>query len=200
MVEPTVGAYRLRHMTRLARPLVVGPLVAVVLAACSAGSMAPASPPASSPPVTGASPSTGASSGGGSGGGGGAVTPVPVQSGRPSIPAPSPIVVAPVAGLYNVRDIRATAVTLAASGGHLTASVFWWSGPAPCSVLAEVAVDRASDGIHLTVREGAQQLGVACPALAVYKTTTVDLGPATPGSTTVWALGVDQPATLVVAG
>lgn len=189
-------------MTRLHRSVLACLLPAVVLAACTAGSAAPSSPgpsspPTAPPPVASAPPAASAPAGPGGSQDGAVPHPTPP---RPPIPAPSPIVVEPVTGLHNVHDVRATSVMLASAGGRLTADLFWWSGPAPCSVLAEVGVDQSGDTFHLTVREGAQQLGVACPALAVYKTTSVDLGPAAPGTYTVWVVGVDQPVTTTVAG
>lgn len=114
------------------------------------------------------------------------------------MPSPSPTAVRPVSGLFNVHDVRATALQASVSNGSLVARVFWWSGPPPCSELSEVKVDQTGNTFTLTVREGAQQLGIACPALAMYKVTTVDLGPVSRGTYTVNALGVD-PGTVVVS-
>ena len=199
---------------RLVRTAVVVLLAALVAGACSGGSgtagsasAAPGSP--SSAPAS-ASP---APSGSGSSGGGGAVegnpgsgaTPVPVPPIGPgdsggTVPSPTPTRVHPVAGLLSIHDVRATGLRAAMSGDHLVAQVYWWSGPAPCSELAGVAVAHAGTTFTLTVREGAAQLGIACPALAMYKVTSVDLGAVSPGRYTVNALGVDVGAVVLYAG
>jgi hypothetical protein len=105
-----------------------------------------------------------------------------------------------VANLLNVHDVRATEVRAFTVGDHLMATVLWWSGPPPCSSLDEVKVDHAGTTFTLTVREGAEQLGIACPALAMFKQSTVDLGRVAAATYSVVAQGVDQPATVVYAG
>jgi len=87
------------------------------------------------------------------------------------------------------------------TGGHVRVTAVWWSGPAPCSELSEVKVDRAGNDFVLTVREGAAQMGIACPALAVHKQATVSLGVLPVGTYTVTALGIDTaPITVSVSG
>lgn len=178
------------------RRLAVVLLPALLLAACTAGPGAPpASVPASPAPSAATplpSPSTPSA----------APIGTPVTPGGPSGPiaVEPPITVQPVANLLNVHDVRAESVSATASGGRVTATVVWWSGPAPCSQLSEVHVTRAGSAFTLTVREGAAQLGVACPALAVHKQTTVDLGALPAGTYTVSATGVDTPASVSVPG
>lgn len=120
-----------------------------------------------------------------------------VNPGGPAV-IPSPSFVSPVPGLLNVHDVHASGVTARAERSHIIATVTWWSGPPPCTALSEVAVARSGSAFTLTVREGAQQLGVACPALAMAKATVVDLGAVAPGTYTVGATGVTTPATVVV--
>jgi hypothetical protein len=108
--------------------------------------------------------------------------------------------VTPVANLLGVHDIRAESVKASVTGGHVVATVAWWSGPSPCSDLSEVHVDRIGDAFTLTVREGAEQLGIACPALAMHKEAVVDLGVLPAGSYTVATTGVDAPVTVTVSG
>lgn len=218
-------ADRLAAVMRLARPAVAVLLVGIV-AACSGGaglagsaspqsSSAPASASASASgsasagPTSSAPASDGGRSGGGTGGSGAVggnpgsgASSAPVGPGESpgALPGPSPTEVQPVAGLLGVHDVRATTVQARVSSGHLIASVSWWSGPPPCSELSGVSAARTGSSFTLTVREGAAQLGVACPALAMAKATTVDLGPVTPGTYRVSALGVDVPAEVLYAG
>ncbi len=216
MREPDGVHDRLAAVMRPLRPLIALSLAGLLTAACSAGPGAPVSasaPAASAPPSASASASAGpspqASGNEGSGAVGGnpgsGVTPVPITPGGPAqsappVPSPSPTEAAPVAGLLNVHDMHASALRASVSNGHIIARVFWWSGPPPCSQLAEVRVDRAGSTFTLTVREGAQQLGVACPALAMYKVTTVDLGAVSHGTYTVNALGVEPGITVIYTG
>jgi hypothetical protein len=198
---------------RLARPLVAVVLAGSLFGACSGGAdisaalSAPASASASAEPSAPASaasgsaeltPSASASDTGSAVGGtpGAGITPVPIAPVGPGqspggLPGPSPTEVSRVAGLLGVHDVRATAVEADVSNGHLIAKVFWWSGPSPCSELAAVSVELAVRTFTLTVEEGAEHVGVACPALAMYKVTSVDLGPVVPGTYRVNALGVD---------
>jgi len=172
---------------------------------CTGTPGAPASSPATVPSAP-ASPAPSAESpSGGAVGGNPGVTPAPVVPGAPGasggpVPVPSAVAVQPISGLHDVHDVRATALTASAVIGRLSATVSWWSGPPPCSALAEVAVTRNGSSFALAVREGAQQLGVACPAMAMYKSTTVDLGSVAAGTYTVTVLGVDAPMTVTVTG
>jgi hypothetical protein len=193
-------------MTRRIGSLAIGLVLALLLAACTAAPAAPGlsgSPAASgSPSAPASSPSSAPTDAPGAVGGNPGVTPVPAPGGPGSSggfgPGPSPTEVQPVANLLNVHDVRATEVKASVSGTHLLATVQWWSGPSPCSVLAEVKVARSGNAFTLTVREGAQQLGIACPALATYKQTTVDLGPTSPGTYTVSATGADASVTIIL--
>ncbi|MFN8632005.1 MAG: hypothetical protein U0838_17310 [Chloroflexota bacterium] len=104
------------------------------------------------------------------------------------------------AGLKNVHDVAAERVTVDGSSGSILVTILWWSGPAPCSQLSTVNVDRkdspAGSAFTLTVREGAQEANVACPALATHKRTVVDLGPINDGDWTISVTGVDQPQSI----
>jgi len=194
-------------MTRRLGSLALGLAPALLLAACAGGPAAPRSPAASilpsATPVASASPvrSTPGADTTGSVGGNPGVTPNPITGPGGSgivIPAPSPTDVMPVANLKAVHDVRAGDLKVTTQDGHLMATILWWSGPPPCSALAEVKVAQTGTTFALSVREGALQLGVACPALAMSKRTTVDLGQVAPGTYTVSATGVDATVTIII--
>jgi len=209
--EPIAIDGRLAAVTPAARQIAALLLAALLVGACASGpagsssaasaSTTPSSASASAAPAPSVSDS-GEAVAGNPGSGDSSVPAPPLSSGGAGgpIPSPTPTEVHPVAGLLAVHDVRATRVHAAMSGERLVAQVFWWSGPPPCSELSEVATARTGDTFTLTIREGAVQLGVACPALAMYKVTTVDLGPVAPGTYTVDVLGVDVGATVLYAG
>ena len=203
---------RLAPMTHRLRSLALGLAPALLLVACTA---APAGPGSSgSPAASGsdssvvASPSAAPSDTPGAVGGNPGITPVPVPGGPSAsggaVPAPSPTEVQPVANLLNVHDIRAEAFTVDGSSGTIKVTIVWWSGPPPCSQLSDAAVARSDTptgtSFTLTVREGAEQVGVACPALAVHKQTRVDLGPIRDQDWTVAVVGVNQPQSIHMGG
>lgn len=130
------------------------------------------------------------------------VDPVPMPPGGPGspggVPMPSPSFVQPTPGLLSIHDVRAAGLSAVANAGHIQATVSWWSGPPPCSALAEVHVERSGNAFTLTIREGAVQLGIACPAMAMAKATVVDLGAVPAGTYTVGATGVHAPVQVVV--
>lgn len=197
-----------QQLVRLTGILLVAGLT---LGACTAGPGATSGPVTSSP-----SPSQGSSGGVETGPGSGVVggspgpsvshvpvDPVPMPPGGPGasgggVPMPSPGIVQPVAGLLNIHDVRAAGISATSAAGRIVATVSWWSGPPPCSALAEVHVDRAGNAFTLTIREGAVQLGIACPAMAMAKATVVDLGAVPAGTYTVAATGVDVPVTVTI--
>jgi hypothetical protein len=201
-------------MSRYQRLLVAATLSMLAAAACSAGSASPGATGSNAPPAAGptGSPAAGVS---GPVVGGPVVSPAPqspagTSQTRPSInpggpdasgiPVPSPLEVQPVGALPNAHDVKAGKVEAAMSGSHIIATLFWWSGPPPCTELSEVKADNAGATFTLTVREGSRNLGVACPAIATYKTTKVDLGPVMPGAYTVSAYGVDHPVSVTYTG
>jgi hypothetical protein len=128
------------------------------------------------------------------------VTSPPIAPGGGTIPEPQPTMVTPVQGLAGIRAVGASAIEASPSGRDVIVRLSWWSGPAPCSVLA--GVDSARDGatFTLTIREGAAQQGVACPEIAMFKATLVDLGPLDPGSYTIAAYGQAPPVRVTVTG
>ncbi len=166
------------------------PVPSVSPAPVATASPAPASPteaPSGSAGVVGGNPG---------------ITPIPVGPGSSIGPVPvqPPTDVTPVANLLNVHDVRAESVSTTATDGRVTVTLVWWSGPTPCSVLSEVHVARSGSAFTLTVREGSQQLGIACPAIAVHKQATVDLGDLPAGNYSMAATGVDTPVTVTVSG
>jgi hypothetical protein len=116
------------------------------------------------------------------------------------MPEPQPTMVTPVQGLSGVRAVGASDIEAHASGNEVMVKLSWWSGPAPCSVLAGVDVTRDGMTFTLTIREGAAQLGVACPEIAMLKATLVDLGPLDPGTYTITAHGQVPPVQVTVTG
>lgn len=202
-------------MNRSAQRFAAGPLPALavaglclVLAACTVAPGASAASPGPTSAVPVGSSSLPPSQSPGAVGGGRGVTPIPLPggpgaSGPPGdgIPIASPTEVQPVANLLEVHDVKAESVSADGAAAPVRATVTWWSGPAPCSALSEVKVDRSGNAFTLTVREGAQQLGIACPALAMHKQATVELGALPAGSYTVTAFGlVTPPVAFAVPG
>jgi hypothetical protein len=186
--------------------------VAVLSAGCAAASTtaspAPApvaSPAASAPaptPVPGSTDSPAPSpddpvSGGGSdpnAGTGSGGDPGIVDPGEPE-----PTIVAPGAGLTGVHPVGAAKLETAINGRDLAVRVSWWSGVAPCNVLAGVDVARDGTTFTLTVREGsAAAPDTACIEIAQYKATIVDLGELEPGSYTITAFGDAAPVTVTI--
>ena len=158
----------------------------------------------------GGSGGSGGSTGSGTDPGGGAVpgnpgdgtvtSPPVIGGGGGPVPNPQPTIVSPTAGLTGIHAVGATQLLAAVNDRDVTVRIAWWSGVAPCSVLAGVDVVRDGTTFTLTVREGAGQQGVACDEIAMYKATNVDLGTLDPGSYTIKATG-DAPAiTVIVAG
>jgi hypothetical protein len=164
-------------------------------------------PVASVPAGTVPDPGTtdGGSSGDGSGGGGGSapgnpgdgtVTSPPANGGGALPVPPEPSIVTPVTGLTGIHPVNATLLLPAVNGRDVAVKIAWWSGVAPCSVLAGVDVARDGSTFTLTVREGAADQGVACIEIAMYKATIVDLGKLDPGTYTIKATG-EAPAVQV---
>jgi hypothetical protein len=198
--EPVRARHRLRPMMHSRRTALAAILVpAMLLAACSAAAPASPVPPAGgtpsavAPPTDGvppiaSAPGTLPDPGGAAGGGG--------STGGGLIPNPQPSIVSPTTGLTGIHALNATLLQPSVNGRDVAVKVAWWSGIAPCSVLAGVDVARDGATFTLTVREGAAQQGVACSEIAMYKATIVDLGRLDPGTYTIKATG-DAPAVTV---
>ena len=168
-------------------------LVTVAGAACTSSGGLPV--PATVAP-------SGASGGGSSGSGGdtGVGIDPPVitgPGGAAPIGPPRATIVTPKPGRLDVHPVGASTVEGSVSGRRVTIRLTWWSGVAPCSVLDSIDVVRTGSAIVLTIREGADQRGVACIDLAMLKGAIVDLGELAPGSYTISA-GGDAPPILVV--
>ena len=189
-------------MHTILRTTLVAWLAAVALASCSVASRPPPTSPPTNPVASGSVAGAGSTSSGstrsGSGGvrgTGGIAVPNPSDGGLPPV-EPTLVVARP--GRLDTHPVMVTGLEARVEGSHAIVQLSWWSGVAPCSVLDSVVVDRAGATIALTVREGADQLGVACIELAQYKATLVDLGPLAPGMYTISALGEAPPVTLTV--
>ena len=178
--------------------LAVAGALAGLLAGCTAGATIGPSPDPSSPPVE--SPPTGAGSDPGAGGSvpGAPGSGVPPSGDELPLPSPIPTFVTPTSGVLDPRPIDATGLSAEVTDGRLVARVDWVSGVAPCSVLARVEVERTGSTYRLTVLEGPTQLAVACPEIAMFKATLVDLGPAVAGSFTIQATGTATPVTVTI--
>ncbi|MEW9527665.1 hypothetical protein [Microbispora sp. NPDC049125] len=116
-----------------------------------ASSQPPASAPASSkPPVS-----------------------VPATSGPPVSAAPSPVT--PVGNTMRTHKVPWISATPSAGGSKL--DIVWWSGVEPCAVLDRVEVDEGGKDVTVTVYEGQDRRSpdAICIAIAIQKTTTVDL-------------------------
>jgi hypothetical protein len=169
----------------------------LVIGACSAGSPSgPSSPPASVPPV--------ASPGGGAGGGGSTGQPG-VGIDLPALPWPAdpglgePTIVVPKPGRLEPHPVGATRIEARVDAHRVVLRLTWWSGVEPCSVLDSVGVTRTGSDVVLTIREGADKLGVACIEIAMLKATIVDLGELEPGSYSISAGGEAPPVQVVVS-
>jgi hypothetical protein len=192
------------------RPVVLGLLAVLALAACTSA----AAPAASSAPVdvspSAGPPSTGAGAGGDAGGGtsgddgqtdpttpiGGIVDPAPVDPGlgQPKLVIPRP-------GQLNPRPVGAARLEPAVDGHHVLVKITWWSGVEPCSVLDSVKVDRSGSAITIQLIEGTGDATAICMEMAEQKATIVDLGELEPGKYTISAAGNGDatPVTITVA-
>lgn len=169
---------------------------AIVVTACSTGAPPPPSaPPASGPPAA----NPGGPTGGGSTGQPG------VGIDLPALPWPAdpglgrPTIVLARPGRLEPHPVGATRIEAQVNARRVVLRLTWWSGVEPCSVLDSVGVTRTGNDIVLTIREGADQLGVACIELAMLKATIVDLGELEPGTYTISAVG-DAPSIQVLVG
>ena len=178
------------------RNLVLAGLSLIVVAACtgSAGGMLSSGPPAASQPPSSSPGGDGSEPGTGIG------QPVaPPASNEPGSYVPAnPTIVVPKPGRLAVHPVGAIALEPRVIGRQVTVKLSWWSGVPPCSVLDSVGDVRAGDHISLTIREGADKLGVACIELAMLKATIVDLGELDPGSYTISAFGEAPPVQIVL--
>lgn len=143
---------------------------------------------------TGVGPGGGTGGGGGSepgnpGGGDGTVTSPPNPGGGGDPTNPEPTMVVPGTGLTGIHQVGATKLEVTVNGRDVAVRIAWWSGVAPCSVLAGVGVVRDGTTFTLTVTEGSGGSGVACIEIAMYKATIVDLGSLDPGTYTITAFG-----------
>ena len=182
------------------RPVVLGLLAIILVAACSS-----AAAPSSSPPTIEASPSaaapssdpggsaggdTGGNAGSGSAGSpgtsdptapiGGIVNPTPVDPGQGQ-----PKIVIPRPGQLNPRPIGAASLEPAVNGHHVLVKVTWWSGIEPCTVLDSVRVVQSGTTITIQLIEGTGDATAICISIAEQKATIVDLGELDPGTYTI---------------
>ena len=97
----------------------------------------------------------------------------PCSSDQMPEPVSSPV--EPTPGMADVHAIGWDSADVSADGLHVTIS--FTSGVAPCSVLDHVDVAYGTSAVTITLYEGHEPGGgqVACPAIAMFKQTTVDL-------------------------
>jgi hypothetical protein len=174
----------------------------IVLAACgSAAAPSPSPTVAPTPtPVPGASGSTGgllpgggvigAPGNGGTGGIGGGVDPDP-NLGQAQVVAPQP-------GTRDPHPVSVVVIRSAVDGHHVAIELRWWSGVAPCTILDSVKIERDGTTFTVTPMEGSGGGQVACIEIAQLKATIVDLGELDPGTYTIHASGVPEPAPIQV--
>jgi hypothetical protein len=179
------------------RYLVLAGLTIFAVAACtrSAGGALPtdvpaasSQPPSSSPGDAGGGPDTGI---------GQPVSPPSSGIPGPGDPGNATIVIAKP-GRLAIHQVGASAIEPRVDGQRVTVKLTWWSGVEPCSVLDSVGDVRTGTQIVLTIREGADRLGVACIELAMLKATIVDLGKLDPGTYSIAAYGDIPPVEVVV--
>ncbi|MDP9481860.1 MAG: hypothetical protein M3P84_01405 [Chloroflexota bacterium] len=109
-----------------------------------------------------------------------------------------PTIVVAKPGRLEPHPVGATRIESRVTDRRVVIRLTWYSGVEPCSVLDSVGVTRTGNDIVLTLREGADQLGVACIELAMLKATIVDLGELEPGTYTISAGGDAPPIQVVV--
>jgi hypothetical protein len=99
--------------------------------------------------------------------------------GAPVTPAASPV--EPTPGMADVHAIGWDTADVSTDGLHLTISFV--SGVEPCSVLDHVDVAYGDNAVTVTLFEGHEPSAgqVACPAIAMFKQTIVDLTEAVGG-------------------
>jgi hypothetical protein len=131
-------------------------------------------------------------SGGGIGGG---IGPQPGRSDRadpgganaPTPDQPVGTLVFPRGGVHDPHPVPVQALARQTSDTHVVIRLDWVSGVEPCNVLARVTVQRTGATFTLSVLEGSLGEQLACPDLAMYKATLVDLGVLDQGTYTVIA-------------
>ena len=91
----------------------------------------------------------------------------------PVTPVASPV--EPTPGMADVHAIGWDSASVSADGLHVT--IGFASGVAPCSVLDHVDVAYGASAVTITLYEGHEPDAgqVACPAIAMFMQTTVDL-------------------------
>jgi hypothetical protein len=175
-------------MNTNARQAVLIGAAAVLLAACSAGA-APTEPPRPSGPPLAVPGDPGQPIG---------MQPAPGNPGIGRLPDGQPTIVIPKPGRLDVHPVGATKLEGQVDGRRVHVTVSWWSGVEPCSALDSVALIRDGANIAIELREGADQLGVACSQIAMLKATVVDLGELSPGTYVVSAGGDAAPIRITV--
>jgi hypothetical protein len=138
-------------------------VVALVLAACSAGAL-PSDPPVdieAPTPAPSALPTQG--EGGGADPGGGAVI------------DPAGELVEPQPGQQNVMSVPLEKIEASVDGRVATITLHWSSGVAPCSVLDQVLIDSGDGTLDVTIREGASDPQAICVMMLQAKWTVVEL-------------------------
>jgi hypothetical protein len=108
-----------------------------------------------------------------SGGGSDATVGYSPCSSDPVAPVSSPV--EPTPGMTDVHAIGWDTADMSADGLHVT--IAFVSGVEPCSVLDHVDVTYGANAVTVTLYEGHEPDAgqVACPAIAMFKQTTVDL-------------------------
>jgi hypothetical protein len=160
----------------------------MLLAACSVGVPATQPPSPSGPPV--AVPGDPGQPVG--------TQPLPGDPGASGLPEGQPTLVVPKPGRLDVHPVGATKLEAQVDGRRVRVTITWWSGVEPCSVLDSVALTTDGTNIAIELREGADQLGVACIQIAMLKATVVDLGTLTPGVYAISAWGMAAPIRVTV--
>lgn len=162
-------------------------LVALLLAACSAGSgvtppsLASAAPgeTAVPPPAT---PATSDAPDGGLG-----------QGGSDALVVPKP-------GQLEVHPIPADSFAASVDGRRVVVIVTYTSGVEPCSILDTIIVQRGEGSFAITLREGHGPGNQVCIMIARVMRTGVDLGKLDPGTYTITdATGGAGPIRVVVS-
>ena len=118
----------------------------------------------------------------------------PVSAPSAGTPGATPVTPRPGGGPFTA--VAAVRLHAFARDGHGYLRVWWYGGIEPCYALRPPRVAREGDVIAVRLVEGSDDPTAVCIEIALFKRTTVELGPLPPGDYTVRA--GDRSTTLTV--
>jgi ABC-type transport system substrate-binding protein len=161
--------------------------LAILVAACAAGSGAPPAAPSAAPPDT---PVTAPPSG-----------PTDPSVADPSIAPPigaKPILPKPGQAI-NIHPVPVESLMARVDGSTIHVTAVWTSGVEPCTILDSIVVDTGDGTYTVTLREGSSPQEIACVALAEQHVTEFEIPDVAAGT---WRIvdsgGVATPVEVIV--